>query len=499
MRHTIFAALGLAALLAAGASQAQVDYSDIKAGTMLDGKGIRIGAFIKPVPLPPGDWLVVHRGDNTIRLSGGDGSFNSTNQVLLTLKSTDSGNGIYAIVMSFSPDSLNIRWQTSCMTEKQRFTFNITSSGGRGGEGCGWGQLSPGAGMRNLFKVAANHATPSIKARYGPLTPYADESPEHLATLGFSASRTGGRILEYAFYAQSEPNAPAGGTFEKAVQAWLQASTQSAVDMLNNTATAIPPYPTPSPTATGTPASLASAPAPTPVKMPPPPATPPVWTSSDALQIGSSVSKAIALEPLAKPMPLPPGTWVVVGRMSRDIPLVSGRVTSEISLTLKNADPKADLAVLVLAFNPERFTQSISTSKCDLTKFPILEDYGTTAESEVYACTYGRLYTTGSFKQRVMKAATTEIEWDKKYLSPLEPYAADMPEGYLWLWFTVKRADTRRLSYTLFGRVPAKVATGDKFDVATRAWIQSTGQGLMDFLRNKDSAIAGFPDTNASP
>ncbi len=99
----------------------------------------------------------------------------------------------------------------------------------------------------------------------------------------------------------------------------------------------------------------------------------------------------------------------------------------------------------------------------------------------------------------MLKSTTTDNEWDKKYLSPLEPYAADMPDSYLWLWFSVKRADTRRLAYTMFSRVPAKLATGDAFDLATRAWIQSTGQGLMDFLRNRDSSIAAFPDTSATP
>jgi hypothetical protein len=47
MRQALFAALGLAALWTAGASQAQVDYTNVEAGTLLDGKGIRIGAFIK--------------------------------------------------------------------------------------------------------------------------------------------------------------------------------------------------------------------------------------------------------------------------------------------------------------------------------------------------------------------------------------------------------------------------------------------------------------------
>ncbi len=67
----------------------------------------------------------------------------------------------------------------------------------------------------------------------------------------------------------------------------------------------------------------------------------------------------------------------------------------------------------------------------------------------------------------------------------------------MWLWFTAKRAETRRLSYTVFSRVPGKVAAGDMFDLATRACIQSTGQGLMDFLRNRDSTIAAFPNTSA--
>lgn len=499
MRHSLFAAFGLAALLIAGTSHAQVDYTDVKAGSMLDGKGIRIGAFVKPVPLPPGDWLVVSRNDSRRPLSGGDGTVNSTSQVTFSLKSADVGNPIYALLVSFAPDTVPVNWNGNyCETSNRAFSLTYGSGKYGTGNACASGQWYS-SGLRSFLGGAPTHSAPTVREQYSALAPYAAQAPEPYATIHINARRDRGRILDYVVYAGVPTGFKPGDDLDLQTQAWVKSSAQSMIDMLENTATPIPAFPSagstvPAPAPSPVTAAVTAAP----VKIVPAPPAPAAWTASDSLQIGSSVSKAIALEPFAKPMPLPPGQWVVVGRVNRDVNLVSGRVTSEITLTLKNADPKADMAVLVLAFNPERFNQSISSSKCDSTKFPIIEDYGTTAESDVYACTYGRL-STASLKQRVMKAATTEVEWDKKYLSPLVPYAADMPENYLWLWFTTKRADTRRLSYTLFSRVPAKVATGDKFDLATRAWIQSTGQGLMDFLRNRDSAIAGFPDTNAAP
>lgn len=478
MKLASIAACGLTALMVAGTSHAQVDYGDIQPGSMLDGKGIRIGAFIKPVPLPPGNWQVVARNDSRRELTGGSGSFNSTSQVTLTLKSTNADNGILAMVVSFAPDSTPVNWNGNyCQNAGKAIAVAYGNAGYGSAKACATGQWYSG-GLQKFIAGAVTHADTNIRNIYGALTPYLAQMPDAYVSLQFNARRDRGRALDYVVFGKLPPVFKLNDRFDMQIREWVKASSQSMMDMLENTATAIPAFPATEASTPWSPSAAATSASP--------------GVSIDAVQVGSLVTGAIALEPFAKPMPLPPGNWQVVGRFDKAVSVGGRQMTAYVALTLKNTDINAGIAAMVLTFNPERYTAHIDANKCDSTQYSILEDYGTTAQSPVFACTYGsrRL---SSFKQRVAKAEQSTVEWDKSYLSPLAPYLAELPDQHLLLWFTVNRANSHRLSFMLFSRLPPEVKPGDPFDLATRSWIVSTGHGLIDFLENKASTIAAFP------
>ncbi len=231
-------------LLSAASSQAQVDYTDIKVGTQLDGKGIRLGLFIKPVPLPQGDWLVVARQDEQLPLSGSrELGGTSTALVSLTLKSRDAGNGIGALLLSFAPDSVAVLWGTGqCATENQAIVVELKGSHMRAPNGCATAQFM-GPGFKEFIADADKSSNTSTKAIFGPLQPYAQAMPEQIVMLAMNARRDGGRLLKYRVFANMPAGFKPGDPFEATLKSWMTTSTQAMVDMLANDLTPMAAYP----------------------------------------------------------------------------------------------------------------------------------------------------------------------------------------------------------------------------------------------------------------
>jgi hypothetical protein len=237
------AAIGLAALWIACASQAQVDYSDVEAGTVLDGKGIRIGAFIKPVPLPPGAWLVLARNDSRLPISDSDGTFDSTAQVSFTLKSTNAGNPIYALLVSFAPDSVPVDWNGRfCATSNTVFSARYGPEKYGGAIACASGQWSS-RGLRAFLHHAPTHSDATVRKDYAALAPYAAQAPEPFVAIQLNARRDKGRNVDYLAYASAPAHFKRGDAFDKQTQEWTKNSAQAVIDMLNNTATTMPAFP----------------------------------------------------------------------------------------------------------------------------------------------------------------------------------------------------------------------------------------------------------------
>lgn len=245
MRHMTTAGLALALLLAGTASHAQVDYNDIKAGTLLDARGIKIGAFIKPIPLPQGEWLVVSRDDQALTLSGGRAETgpSTTGAITLTLKSTDPHNGIAAMLVGFTPDSTPVRWMGEYCTNKQfPIVDNLGTEPNATTSACAEGQWYAGS-FRNLVKVAATHPTKFIQTYLGGLTPYAAEMPDAHAAILLSARRDRGRSLNFTVYARLPANFRPSGRFDTQVREWVHSAGLALLNMVSNREGAMPAFP----------------------------------------------------------------------------------------------------------------------------------------------------------------------------------------------------------------------------------------------------------------
>jgi hypothetical protein len=238
---TVFSAAVL--LLHATSSQAQVDYTDIKVGTQLDGKGIKIGLFIKPVPLPAGDWLVVARQNEVIPLSGGRDMNPTTSQVVLTLKSLDSANGIAAIILAFRPDSLPVNWGGNyCPGQNQAITETYGSGRSSTANACGTAQWVAGS-LKNFIKGIASQADSRNKTLFGGLTQFANDLPDAHFSININARRDKGRMLHYNVFGKLPANYMAGNEFEQLTRTWMRGASQAAMDMLENDLTPMPAFP----------------------------------------------------------------------------------------------------------------------------------------------------------------------------------------------------------------------------------------------------------------
>ena len=93
----------------ASLAMAQTPYEEIEVGTVVK-DGIERGTFMKPIPLPEGEWLVVSKRTEDREFTRNNSKFTRP-QYFLTLKSArPQESPIYAMVVWFNPDALNMNW-----------------------------------------------------------------------------------------------------------------------------------------------------------------------------------------------------------------------------------------------------------------------------------------------------------------------------------------------------------------------------------------------------
>jgi hypothetical protein len=495
-------------LLSATGSQAQVDYSDIKVGTQLDGKGIRLGLFIKPVPLPAGDWLVVGRQNEVIALTGGRDMNPTTSQVVLTLKSLDPANGIAAIILAFRPDSLAVNWAGNyCPVQGQAITESYGTGRSSTPNACGTAQWVTGS-LKNFIKTLASQPDFRSKTQFGGLAPYANELPDAHFAININARRDKGRMLHYNFFGRLPANFMAGNEFEQLTRTWMRDASQAAMDMLENDLTPMPAFPLATAAVAAAGVTVATLPAPS-SALPKPavagpapvalvvPALAPVVAEAAApgiqdLKAGMFLGDSLALEAFSRPLPLPPGRWLLVQRSFATASDAPPTAYTSINLLLKNTDPGAGIAALFINVNPMAFPMPTLVNKCDGGKSSIVETFGTEDNAPLFACAVGSVYSF-SLKERITRAVNGTQPWDRANLAPLAPYADEMPGKHLWLTLRVNQVDQRRLSYTVMARVPPDLKPGHPYEAATKDWILSAGKSLMAYQENKPGGIPLFP------
>ena len=104
----LLTALGI---LVCALANAQTNYAKIEVGSVVQ-TGIETGIFVKPLPLPKGEWTVVGKNIEDIPIGSNRTALTQPLPfVNLTLVNSHPENSsLYAMVVSFTPDASNIIW-----------------------------------------------------------------------------------------------------------------------------------------------------------------------------------------------------------------------------------------------------------------------------------------------------------------------------------------------------------------------------------------------------
>ena len=148
--------------LLSSVAMAQVPTDSIKPGTLLTASGIKLSAFGKPMPLPPGNWEVAYRADKKVELSGAGPA--AAPLVTLTLRNTDGAAPLLALVIAYTPEVIQIRWNgnAACEDAKAPFVENFGTTLGSLSYACALAYFHE-RGFKNLVSTAPSHTNAWVK------------------------------------------------------------------------------------------------------------------------------------------------------------------------------------------------------------------------------------------------------------------------------------------------------------------------------------------------
>jgi hypothetical protein len=234
--------LSLGCCLLASIALAQVPSDAIRQGTVLDAPGIQLSSFGRPMPLPPGRWEVVSRTDSEIKLTG-EGP-RMAPKVSLTVHNTDGTAPLAAMVLSYTPDAIQIRWSgyAKCEDAKANLVDDFGTTTGSLTYACSVSYVNP-AGFKKFVASAPLHANAWVKTHVSPLAPFVADMPDKSIWSTLQLNRDRGRSLEFAFIARAHPAALPGDPLTPAERDWIQSTGRAYIDFLQGNASTIGAFP----------------------------------------------------------------------------------------------------------------------------------------------------------------------------------------------------------------------------------------------------------------
>jgi len=202
------------------------------------------------------------------------------------------------------------------------------------------------------------------------------------------------------------------------------------------------------------------------------------------------LSGGIGLGLFVKPLPLPPGDWLVVNKNTDAIPLTGGRLSStpRIILTLKNNAPHSLLFAMVLTFTPDTSRVNWQNSKCEEAKTNVLvDDFGLDPTGFLFAC--AKTWSESNFQSTIEKSPTSTNNWRKTNLAPLAAYPGDIENKALWIYLHGNRYLDREIKFIFFVKREGKVSTDPAYASLIKTWVHATGLTLLDVLQNKTTSF----------
>lgn len=456
---------------------AQTAYDKMEVGTQLDSKGISFSPFSAPLPLPPGDWLLVGKTNSSIGLTGGSlGSSNSAPEVVVALKSQNAGNPVELLMVTFTPDSVPIVWRSPACnligTAGAPFKDDFGTLPTGLTYGCARG-LYVTAGHRAMVDNLAHGTNAINRDLYSGFVPYISSINDSSLFLSMTFSADKGRRVSYQMHVRAPSSIQKGDAFDVATQAWVHETGLAIQAALRNKSVPITAFPGPEDSAGES------------IKK--------IDNAVDMTSPGKVISGSIKLDDIGTPLPLPPGQWKVAGRREVQPQATNPAQSSRVYLTLRNMDANASIAAAWLVYDSKPYYASQASTKCENKSATILENYGSMPESRIALCGTADAFVK-SFRRRVLSAKTTGTDWDKSNLAALIPYADGLPDAHTWIELRVGANDTRRLVFAFYTAQPATVSSNGNYLKAVRSWMEKSKDTMEAYVDGKPSTFPPYPE-----
>ncbi len=221
---------------------AQTPYDSIEVGTQLDARGIGLGFFAKPIPLPAGEWTVVGKHEQQLSLSGGrpDGP-SSTPRIMLTLRNTArEGTPLFAIIVGFTPNSIPINWGNRPCTTNNPLglvdDFGLKTSDML--YVCA--RADAAYNFKETIRNVKTNPNEWMKTYLTGLAPHAEDIPANVVSVDVYGNKFLGKWMGITFLLRADANADVNPSYRDHIQSWMHATGKSWMKVINNDATTLP-------------------------------------------------------------------------------------------------------------------------------------------------------------------------------------------------------------------------------------------------------------------
>lgn len=204
--------------------------------------------FSPPVmPLPPGDWEVVARSDETFPLT------NRLNEivppapkVVLTLVNKELLGKVFAAVVTYSPEVVPIRWTSPpCTAPGASFTDSAGTTEGSLDYACARVWYHP-AGLRRYISNAGGSEKNWEKQYIAPLAQVKETFPDSVIWVVTTANRDRGRLFDVTLLARSTLSGKVDDAFDQGIRSWVNGFAKALIGGLHGDKASVVDFPAPS-------------------------------------------------------------------------------------------------------------------------------------------------------------------------------------------------------------------------------------------------------------
>lgn len=238
MRVALGVLWGLSLSLCSSMVAAQTKYEDIKVGSVLT-SGIELSSFVKPLPLPAGEWLVVssHEDDVALR-SNNTAMTKATPRLWLTLKNNRPDDSpLLAIVIAFTPEAHSVNWRNAyCESRNPKVLVDDFGTSPSSIVYLCAKAYSHTKFPEKLAKIAEGDSA-WWKANLSALTPYASDFPDDMVSVDLGGNQNKGRNVWFSFFFKRDGDLASDAAYAQHVKDWMHTAGLSLQKVLDNSTT----------------------------------------------------------------------------------------------------------------------------------------------------------------------------------------------------------------------------------------------------------------------